>query len=146
MPVPAPSLCSSPRGTGLPGLKLPAWIPGLGWARGEAQLRAAVRCNSRWTTAELQHSLSSSSTGLAMEETQIQRRESKEGTGCQAESEHKSSSVQKLDSQPVEEVLEANSTPGDPRPPHIHHSWMGIGCLDGSTASMAAPATGHGSI
>lgn len=39
------------------------------------------------------------------------------GTGRQAGGEHKSSSVQKLDSQPVEEVLEPNSTPGDPRTP-----------------------------
>lgn len=93
---------------------------------------------------------SSGSTGLAMEETQTQLRERKEGqalgTGCQVEGDYKSSSVQKLDSQPVEEVLEPNSTPGDPRPHHRHHSWVGIGCLEGSTASMAAPATGHGSI
>lgn len=75
------------------------------------------------------------------------------GTGCQVEGEHKSSSIQKPDSQPVEEVLEPNSTPGDPRTPaflpqspHNLPSRVGNGYPDGSTASMAAPATRRGSV
>ena len=163
---------SFPRGTGLLGLMLPARIPvpsGDGTPRAAAGLRVGRSSAQSWCKRQEQihnsqrsstDSISSGSAGLAMKETQVQhffQRESKEGqalgTRCQAQGEHKSSSVQKLDSQPVEEVLEPNSTPGDPRTPAFLPqsprnlpSWVGNGGPEGSTASMAAPATRHGSI
>lgn len=131
--------------------------PRLGYGRGEAQLRAAVR--GRFTMAAAAQAPTAEQSWLAIREPQVHllSKEKQEGPSlrdrCQAEGEHKSSSVQKLDSQPVEEVLEPNSTPGDLHTPAYHPqspcnlpSRVGNGCPEGSTASVAAPATRRSSI
>lgn len=84
MPVPAPSLCSSPRGTGLLGLMLPAWIPRPLWGQ-RAQSRSRAVPGEKLSSelaregrAASKHqrsstdSTSSGGAGLAMKQTQVQ--------------------------------------------------------------------------